>query len=121
MLDEFKIRVKDEIIERILTVLEESEALVNDIKDSLRYKDNLNLTLLDYIEIIDNNNNKPANYDIIFGCISKILEIESVRKVIKYFMDNKLDLFINITEKLIANFDDLYNVFNASMSCESFE
>ena len=36
-------------------------------------------------------------------------------------MDNKLDLFINITEKLIANFDDLYNVFNASMSCESFD
>jgi len=121
MLDEFKIIVKDEIVERVLTELEISEALLNDIKDSLRYKDNLNLTLLDYIEIIDNNNNKPANYDIIFGCISKILEIESVRKVIKYFMDNKLDLFINITEKLIANFDDLYNVFNASMSCESFD
>ena len=79
MLDEFKIIVKDEIVERILTELEDSEALLNDIKDSLRYKDNLNLTLLDYIEIIDNNNNKPANYDIIFGCISKILEIESVR------------------------------------------
>ena len=35
MLDEFKIIVKDEIVERILTVLEDSEALLNDINDSL--------------------------------------------------------------------------------------
>ena len=53
MLDKFKKEVQDEIVEHILSVLEKNnETLLNDTIDSLKYKDNLNLTLFDYIQLI---------------------------------------------------------------------
>ena len=118
--------VPDKIIKDILSVLEDSikknNSLVDDIKDSLKYKDNLNLTLLDYIEnIIDNLQNISAiNYDIIFGNFSQILKNEAARKVINYFLDNNPELFLAIIQKLLPLFSELNEIFKASISVDSF-
>ena len=115
---------QNETVKNILSVLEESvkknETLIDSIHEAIKFKDSSNNTIFDYLEnIIDNVNITPINFEIIFGNISKILQIEGFQNVCSYFINKNASLLFDIFKMLIANNDDLKQIFDAFMKCKS--
>ena len=118
--------VKSEIMKNILSILEESVkkngTLVENIHKAVKFKDDSQKTIFDYLDnIIANLNITPINYDIIFGNISRILQIEGIQNISIYLMNNNMSVFFDIFKMLIPNDPHLKDVVGAFMNNTSVQ
>ena len=111
----------DKLLLDILNALElsvkQKTDLIDNIFEVLKSKDSFNLTILDYIEnIIDTIMIEEFETNQVFGNISMILQIECMRKVFDYFMDNYENLLYEIIEMLVRKHPFIMEIYKEIMN-----